>query len=427
MAEGAAAVMGAAPARPGAASLRDNFLWTLAGNGVGAAAQWLLLVVVARLAGERMLGQLALATATVTPIFLFTGLQLRGVVATDAAGQFRFADYLGVRALGTAAGLALAAAAAAWSGPGAAPVVLAFAAARAVEALADVHQGVLQHHERMRPIARSLMARGLLSVAIVGAVLRGGGSLAAGLALFALASAAWLVLHDLRVAAPLLRADGEARTPRLRRAGARLVAATLPLGVVALAVSLRTYLPRLFVERSEGTAELGIFAALASFVMTGTLVVSALGQSAVPRLARHFHLGELGRFRGLLVRLELLALGLGLAGVAVARLLGEPLLRLVFGPAYAARAPVLVWLMGAGLVAYTVSFLGYALTAARRFAVQLPIFVATAAATAAACAWLVPAHGLAGAAWAWGASLVVEWGLTALALTAALRARGRAA
>ena len=410
-------------ARP---SLRMNFSWTLAGNVTYAAGQWLVLVLLARLADPGAVGQLALGTAIATPLFLFTGLQLRDTQATDAAGLFGFPDYLGVRCAGVALGLAAAAAAVAIAGYDRTTslVVLAYAGARAAEALADVHYGLLQQHERMRPIARSLMLRGALNVLAFGGVLAAGGGVALAVLALAASSIAVLLGHDVRAAAPLLRATGQSRLPRLHPPTARrLVAISLPLGVVMLAVSLRTFLPRFFIERSSGIAELGAFAALSSLIVAGTLVVSALGQTTTPRLAREFHAGDLAAFRRIVARLLLVGAALGAAGVAVAAAAGRPILALVFGSAYADRADVLVWLMGVGALAYVASFLGYALTATRRFKVQLPLFASTALACAGGCALLVPRHGLVGAAAAWGGALAVEAVACWVLLEGALRRR----
>jgi hypothetical protein len=60
---------------------------------------------------------------------------------------------------------------------------------------------------------------------------------------------------------------------------------------------------------------------------------------------------------------------------------------------------------------------GYAVTAARTFQPQAPVFALATVATLAACAWLVPSRGLAGAAWAVGISSAVQLaGLTFLFL-----------
>jgi O-antigen/teichoic acid export membrane protein len=60
---------------------------------------------------------------------------------------------------------------------------------------------------------------------------------------------------------------------------------------------------------------------------------------------------------------------------------------------------------GAGYVA---SMAGYAVTAARSFQPQAPVFALAAVAALGACAWLVPSRGLAGAAVAVGISSAVQ-------------------
>jgi O-antigen/teichoic acid export membrane protein len=411
---------------PSAASpLRENFAWTLAGNVVYAGCQWGILVVVAKLASPAAVGQLALGYALTAPLFLLAGLHLRASQATDAAGRFRFADYRAVRAGGMAAGLLVTAAMVALSPHDGATrlVVLAVGASKAVEGLSDVYYGVLQQHERMRPMAVSLAWRGILSVGSVAAVLAVGGGLLAAIAALTASWVAVLVLHDVPAAAPLVAAAPRGG-PRVDLRGARaIVATTLPLGLVLMLVSLRTNVPRYFVDGRLGAAELGVFAALSSLLTAGNVVISALGQSATPRLARHFHAGDLAAFRRLVALLLGVAAAVGGAGVAAALLLGRPLLLVVFGPPYAARADLLVLLMAVGLVAYLASFLGYALTAARRFRVQLPLFAATTLVCAAGSAWLVPARGLAGAAAAWGGSLLLEIVAVWVVLELALRRR----
>src|SRR5436190_1143591 len=86
-------------------SLRSNFLWAIVGNVAYAACQWGMLVVLAKMGSAEMVGQFALALAISTPILMFTNLQLRGVQATDARGDYSFRDYLGLRLLMAAIGL----------------------------------------------------------------------------------------------------------------------------------------------------------------------------------------------------------------------------------------------------------------------------------------------------------------------------------
>ncbi len=408
-------------------SLRVNFGWTLAGNVIYAGCQWAIVVVIAKTGTPEAVGRFALGLAVSGPVFLLASMHLRGVQATDAARLFRFSDYFGVRVAAMAAGLLLSVVVVGISGYGRddAAVVLAVALSKTVEGVSDVHYGFMQQCERMRPIAISLMWRGALSVVVVGGVLWAGGTLLTGVLALSGVWLAVLIGHDARAAAPLLRAAGEQRLPRFDAPTMRrVVAMTFPLGLVMMAVSLRTNVPRYFIERDLGTASLGVFAALSSLVAAGTMVVSAMGQSATPRLARHHHEGNLRAFRRLLWGLLAVAACLGGAGIAVAAVIGEPLLRILFGPEYAARSHVFLWLIAAGSVAYASSFLGYALTAARLLKIQLPLFTSTAVACAALCVWLVPQYGLSGAVWAWGLALALELLVSGGALAVALRRRG---
>jgi O-antigen/teichoic acid export membrane protein len=87
-------------------SLRRNFSWTFIGNTVYAAAQWGMLVVLARLSSADVVGQFRLALGLTAPIILFTNLQLRGVQATDAKEQYTPQMYLALRIVMTLLGLA---------------------------------------------------------------------------------------------------------------------------------------------------------------------------------------------------------------------------------------------------------------------------------------------------------------------------------
>lgn len=409
---------------PAAAPLRANFAWTLAGHVVYAGCQWLMLLMVAKLGSPETVGTFALGYAVTAPVFLLAGVHLRASQATDAARRFRFADYLAVRVAGMGAGLLATVVIVGLSAYDATTrlVVLAVAASKAVEGMSDVYYGAMQQNERMQPIAVSLMLRGTLATAVFGTVLWAGGGLLHALGALTVAWVLVLVVHDRRAAA---RVVVHAAAPRARsvdwRAAGRIVALSLPLGLVMMLISLRTNIPRYFIENRLGAAELGIFAALSSLLAVGSMVISALGQSATPRLARHFHLGEVRAFRRLVARLLAFAALVGGAGTVVTILAGKPLLNLVFGPPYAEHANVLAWLMASGFAAYSASFVGYALTAARRFMVQLPLFALTTLACTAGCAWLVPTHGLEGAAFAWGGTLLLELAAMWILLEVALR------
>jgi len=145
-------------------------LWTLetlalrsSGNAIYAASQWALLIIVAKLGSVVQVGQFAYALALTAPIFILSQLQLRGLQATDAAGEYSFAEYLSLRVATTAFAI-LAVVGLAFLTTDAGPqrgVVLAMAVAKAIESVADVAHGRLQQIERLGAIAASFASRGV--------------------------------------------------------------------------------------------------------------------------------------------------------------------------------------------------------------------------------------------------------------------------
>lgn len=409
-------------------TMRGNFSWTFVGNVVYAACQWGMLVVLAKLGSPEMVGQFTLGFAVTAPVVMFTNLQLRAVQVTDARHQYLFGDYLGLRFLST--GLALMVIAVITLAAGyrqeTSLVILLVGLAKAFESISDVFYGLIQQHERMDRIAVSLMIKGPLSLLLLAIGVYISGGVVWGAVGLVLAWAVVLVGYDVRSSAlllntPPLTPQGEvavnqkavALRPRwhLRTLG-KLVWLALPLGFVMMLISLNTNIPRYFIERYLGERELGIFAAVAYLMVAGNMVVSALGESASPRLAKYYLAGNSIAFRTLLFKLVGIAALLGGTAVLVAFVAGEKILTFFYQPEYAQHTDLFVWLMVAAGIGYMSSFLGYGMTAARYFRIQMPLFALVATTLAIACLWLLPALGLQGAAIALLAAAIVQAGFS---------------
>jgi O-antigen/teichoic acid export membrane protein len=118
----------------------------------------------------------------------------------------------------------------------------------------------------------------------------------------------------------------------------------------------------------------------------------------VPRLSRLSAGGRLAEYRALLFRLLALGCAIGLAGLAAAHGFGGWLLRVFYNADYAAHAHLFTLLMIAAAIHFAASMLTSGITSARRFRIQVPLYLMVAAATALGCARWVPTMGLAGAA-----------------------------
>ncbi|MBE0660818.1 MAG: lipopolysaccharide biosynthesis protein [Bryobacteraceae bacterium] len=399
-------------------SLRSGFAWTFAGNAVYAATQWAMLSLLAKLGGRTMLGEYALAVALTAPVAMLAHLNLRAVLATDVTGQRRFGDYLRVRFIASGIGLAAMAALALLFGGSAemSGVILLAGLSLTSEAISDAYYGAMQRRDQMDRIARSMMARGILSATSFGLALWVWGGLLPAVAAVAAVRLALLIIWDRPAGAAGEQMSGASW------AGTRSVLRqALPLGAVLMLVSLNTNLPRYVIEHRMGVAELGVFAAVASFVAAGSTIVNALGQSATPRLARFASLNQTREFLGLVRKLGLLVLGLGLAGVIGSALVGRFVLSIAYRPEYASYVGILVAVMGAAIPANLAAAMGYAVTAVRAFDAQVPLFIISALICGITSWALVPELGLAGAAAAMAIAAMAQIGGQAYILSRALR------
>lgn len=387
-------------------SLKENFSWALTGNVVYAASQWGILIVLVRLASTEIVGRYTLALAITAPVILLCNLQLRVVQAADVSGRYQLGDYLGLRLVTTTLALIVVAAIAlsfGYSGE-ATSVILAVGIMKGFESVSDILFGLMQKQERMDRIAVSQMLRGALSVMALAVLLYLTGSLFRGVLAMATVWCGLLVMFDWRNAIRLVVSSGEPKNmnslqPRWDwRKLYALAKLGLPVGIASALISYNTAIPRYFLEAYHGEAALGIFAAIAYLPVVGSIVVEALGQSAIPRLAR-FYTQDQAAYKRLLFRLVGVGTILGAAGVLVASLFGSELLTLLYQPEYARQANLLVWLMIAGGIVYLCSILGVALIAAGFLKAQLLIFIPLVVIDILAAWWLIPRYSEQGAAW----------------------------
>ena len=413
-----------APLKP--LSLRANFTWTLVGNVVYAGCSWAMLVVLAKLGTPVIVGQFALGLAVTSPVIAFACLQLRAIQATDARREYLFRDYFGLRlimigiALVVICGIVLVS----LYDLELAMTILVIGLGKAVDAISDVIYGALQQHEKMDRIAVSLVLKGILSLAL----------LALGMVLthsvlwasvgWAIASVIVVIAYDLRSGLVAIRHHNNDRiVPRFRPQLLRKISwLALPLGITMLLISLNSSIPRYFIQRYVGAAQLGIFAAMAYLIIVGNTFISALGETASPRLAKQYAKGDRKAFQRLLTGLVAIGVGVSAAGVCVAFLAGRPLLALLYGSEYAEQCNILVWLIVAAGISYVGQFVGYSLTAARFFKLQPIILAISVASCVLLSTFLIPSYGLRGAAWAIILADIIFLVLMSLYLLRAIRA-----
>src|SRR5215469_978316 len=390
-------------------SLRADFSWMFVGNAVYAGGQFAILMLLAKLVRPELVGQYALGLAVVYPVMMFTNLQLRAVLTSDIRQRTPFGYYLGLRLLTTSLAFAIVFAITQVLGyeRELTGVVLMVGAAYGVETISDVYYARLQLHDRMAEIAKSLIARALLSVVALAVLTYVTRSLLWGIAGILVARATIFLVYDIRTHTHGLQeqSNGLARDEKLvprfdLRIQRKLAWASFPLGMVVLLGCLNASIPNFFIKNALGERDVGIFAALGFLVSVGNMAVVSLGQSAYMRLAKSYTNGNLALFSSLLGKLLVFGAATGVAGMITSKLAGREILTILFRPEYANRADLLPWLMAAGGVLFMAQFLGFGMTAANFYHSQVVLNILANLSLFAGCYWLVARQGLLGAIFA---------------------------
>lgn len=384
-------------------SLRANVAWTTCGNFVYAVSQWAMLASIAKLGSPAMVGEFALGLAVSAPVYMFTNMQLRSIQATDARGDYTFADYFGLRLICSLVGL-LAIGAIALYGGGAHENVLVVAvvgAAKYFESMSDAIYGYCQKHERMKLIAISLMIKGIGSVVTLAFVLQRTHNIVIATCAMAFVWFLLFVILDIRWAAQLLRLEpAEMRSwlPRWSQgAVGKLCVLAFPMGLQTMLASVTISIPRYVVAHDLGTATLGIYAAMAYFIAAGQTVITAVGNSIQARLSRSWF-ASIPEFRRLALRCSVFAFSVGLVATCIAALAGKPILTTFYRPEYATHVGTFELLMFASGFFYVGSILNAAVAAVRWFWFYTLTYIGVPVVTIFAAWFLVPAYGLFGAA-----------------------------
>jgi O-antigen/teichoic acid export membrane protein len=406
-------------------SLRSNFSWSFAGNIASSGCQWGTLVLLARIATSETVGVYSLAMAVASPLAMISNLNLRALMVTDVYGVYKLSDILGLRYTAGALSLliALCISVASRQNIESTGTIFLMTLSQTLDSISDTYYGILQREERMDSIAKSTIGKSIGSILALAISVACSSKLLYGVAVMVLVRAVLTFCYDAQQAKPRIQ-HGVAPSRMFRSLfDARwnlpnqmvILWKIAPLGLVSVLASLNGNIPRYFVENYCGHKVLGVFAALSALPTSGTMLISALGQTAIPRLARAFALCRLLEFKILLRRLLLIALLIGGCGVAGAALFGPWVLKMVYGAEYATYSSLLIWLMSAGTCIYASTMLGYGLTAASQFAAQVPVLCFVTLVSLTASAVLIPKYSVTG-----GAIVMILSGIAQVAVSGAL-------
>lgn len=384
-------------------ALRADILFYLAGTGVYALSQWLLVIVYARAGGPEAVGLFAIATAISAPLVVLSQMSMRQVMIADVARRFSFAEYLTARwTLSIAAVVASFIVAVSIGYRGAALLTItAFGVGRAFESVSDIFYARSQAQGGLRRVSGYTGVRGLATLAASGGAMLATHSMVVSALAFAIASlACQLMVRALEQRLFRPEQAGWARA-RLSR---ELLLHSAPLALSQFLVSLTAYAPRLILQHFGGERLAGQAGAVEYFLSLGLLGVAALGQAGLAPMAQAFHRGDRGGFVRLVATITAGSAALGVGMAFAAYVAGERVILALYGASFDEAASAAAIIIAGGAFGYVASILGYAVSVTGRYDRMIGWSVAALIVTLAGSYLAVWQSGLPGLGYALAAS-----------------------
>jgi|GEM_PF-4794807 len=350
---------------------KKNLLVVTLGNGSFALFQALNIFVLARLGGAEVVGIYSFCLAFINPVILLTNVGLRNVVIANGFDKYSFQDYKKARTYLNAVAILIILFYSAFSGEELylLGVIVFLTIAKVAESKSDLTYGFMQSFGLYSHFAFSLAARGFLGFLALAGGLFFTNNLLCSSFLYALIWGGCYLFIDkywLRSSVNNVAASCLSRNVTGWSSTKAIVLTSMPLGFVNMLISLSVSIPRLVLEGVVGLEELGVFASFFMLLQFGSLVVSSLGQVAIPQLAKHSRDREWQGFLKVYLQSSFVAFLLGSASLFFVYLFSEGISNFIFGSDYVIYKSLLVAIFLVAPFQYLNNISGYALVAAKK-------------------------------------------------------------
>lgn len=310
-------------------SIGENIIWNTVGLLVFLICQWLITVLTVKIGGYEIGGILTIAMTISTLYYTFACFTARSFQVTDINGKYTDATYLLSRILTSCIGWIIL------------PFILIsgkyslqqnlciiiFIAIKLIEAMIDVMHGVDQKASRMDIIGISSLLRGLFSLGIFLLIFK----IYLNLALSLLGMLAVTIIvgiaFDYRKFKLFFKGHMRCEKEKIRN----LLVESFPLFMVTFLSTLVPSIPKLFLEASNSSEELGIYTAIAAPAL---IVQAAANYIFVPFLgsfAYAYHQKNYKSFKKLFSTCCAILVGISITTVIGAKLLGDFGLEILYG------------------------------------------------------------------------------------------------
>ena len=346
-------------------SMKRNMLWNSAGSFTNLLAQWLITVLVVRIAsGYDAAGLYSLAVSVYGIFAPVAQYRMYTYQISDTHHENTVGEYFTLRVITNGIALVACFGYALLTCPlSAVPAIMLYGLFKSAALLIDVFHACDQRHYRMDYIGISLAMQGVSSLAIFALAFSLTQNLEITLALMSLALLVIGLVYDM----PRSNGFEKLRLGITWRKTRYLLLKCLPIVIGALAMAAAVSAPRQYLFDAMGEAALGVYASVAAPVAIIQTGASYIYYPLIGYFADYYDRGEKRKLIGLLLRVTG---GIALVGVACAVLLelfGAPILEMFFANNIGQYAYLLVPMIVSAMITAYVWFLNDLLIAVRDF------------------------------------------------------------
>ncbi len=317
------------------ASIQKNMMFNTIGSLVYYFCQWLLSVVIVRISGYEVAGIFGLATTITASPAILALFNVRNYQVSDLDGQYETRTYISSRHFTNALAYVvclgiIAVRGCSWD---VVAVICVFMLYKLAEGTADVYYGVEQRWGRLDYAGISLSLRGFLTIIPFVIAQYLWNNLLLSLCLITLGSYAVVLIYDRGKVKKLvaIHQQAEAVASQGLRDIKNLLITCIPLAFVAFLNNLAFNFPKMSLEKYHGAEAMGYFASITSPALVVQLAANTIFAPLVTPLTDAFLRHDPKAFRDKIKLFAILMIGMSVVVLLGAALLGNWVLRLIFG------------------------------------------------------------------------------------------------
>lgn len=387
-------------------SVQKSILWNSAGSMVYLLTQWLITILVVRLAGVSAAGDFTLAMS-VNNIFYSIAMQgIRNYQVSDVKGKYRDGTYVCSRIMACTFSVVVCVVYCLIIGYNAEQkiCIVVYCLFKMAEALYDVYAGICQKYWRMDYIGKSWMLKGIVTFLAFLITLYLSSDLILAILSMIIVSVCCIMFYDM----PRVRELADITMVWKDRNNILLIKECMPLLCYMILSTTFPTIPRLFLERELGSYALGIYGSVSTPTLIVQMGASYIFSPFMTLFAEQYNDKNEKAFKTNLKKCFMAIGALGIVSLVGGAVLGKWGLNLLYGQEVAAYDLLLlplilctlltafVWMM-CGLLTVTRNFKG--LLISNGIALATSFFVSGI---------LIKMFGIQGTSVALGVSLIVE-------------------